>query len=133
MTQKRFQRTVVNARGNACLTTTALLALVVCQPAGLLAQSGAGSIQGSVQDLTGAALAGCAVHVVNQRTGVINDTSANASGFYSVPGLFAGNYTLTFSSPGMKKFQTSVALQDAQNAVINPKLTVGDVAEQITV
>ena len=46
--------------------------------------------------------------------------------------LFAGNYTVTFTAPGMKKYQTSVALQDAQNAVLNPKLTVGDVAEQVT-
>ena len=33
----------------------------------------------------------------------------------------------------MKKYQTVVALQDAQVAVLNPKLTVGDVAEQVTV
>jgi hypothetical protein len=102
-------------------------------PAGLVAQSGAGSIQGTVQDTTGAALPACSVHIVNQSTGVTNDTTANASGFYSVPGLFAGNYTLTFSAPGMKKYQTSVALQDAQNAIISPKLSVGDTAEQVTV
>src|SRR5205814_4837166 len=57
----------------------------------------------------------------------------NGSGFYSVPGLFAGNYTLTFSAPGMKKYQASLTLQDAQTAIINPKLTVGDIAEQVTV
>jgi hypothetical protein len=33
----------------------------------------------------------------------------------------------------MKKYQTVVALQDAQVAVINPRLTVGDVAEQVNV
>jgi hypothetical protein len=102
-------------------------------PAGLFAQSGAGSIQGTIQDVTSAAIAGCHVHVVNQGTGVSNNTVSNSSGFYSVPGLFAGNYTLTFTAPGMKKYQTVVALQDAQNAVVNPKLTVGDVAEQVTV
>src|SRR5258708_6204050 len=102
-------------------------------PAGLFAQSGAGSIQGTVQDTSSAAIVGCSVHVVNQGTGVVNDTTSNNSGFYSVPGLFAGSYTLTFSAPGMKKFQTVVALQDAQVAVLNPKLTVGDVAEQVTV
>src|SRR5229473_3603991 len=62
-------------------------------------------------------------------TGVL----AQSGGFYSVPGLFAGNYTLTFSAPGMKKYQTSLTLQDAQNAVLNPQLSVGDVAEQVTV
>ena len=102
-------------------------------PAGLLAQSGAGSIQGTVQDASSAAIPGCSVHVVNQATGVTNDTTSNASGFYAVPGLFAGNYTVTFSAAGMKKYQTVVALQDAQVAVLNPKLTVGDVTEQVTV
>jgi hypothetical protein len=111
----------------------AVLAGSLLLPSGLLAQSGAGSIQGTVQDATGAAIVGCSVHVVNQSTAVGNDTTSNNSGFYSVPGLFAGNYTVTFSAAGMKKYQTLVALQDAQVAVLNPKLTVGDVAEQVTV
>ena len=33
----------------------------------------------------------------------------------------------------MKKYQTVVTLQNAQVAVLNPKLTVGDVTEQVTV
>jgi len=113
--------------------SVAMLAASLILPAGLFAQSGAGSIQGTVQDASSAIVTGCPVHVVNQGTGVANDTTSNSSGFYSVPGLFAGTYTLTFSAPGMKKYQTVIALQDAQVAVINPKLTVGDVAEQVTV
>jgi hypothetical protein len=111
----------------------AMLAGSLLLPAGLFAQSGAGSIQGTVQDASSAIIAGCKVHVIKQGTGVANDTTSNSSGFYSLPGLFAGTYTLTFSAPGMKKYQTVIALQDAQVAVINPKLTVGDVAEQVTV
>jgi hypothetical protein len=112
---------------SAVLLTTWLL------PVALLGQSGAGSIQGTIQDATGAAISGCNVHISNQSTGVTTDSTANSTGFYSVQGLFAGNYTLTFRSPGMKRYQTSITLQDAQNAVINPKLSVGDVAEQVTV
>ncbi len=111
----------------------ARLAALLLLPAGLFAQSGAGSIQGTVQDASSASIVGCAVHVANQATGVTNDTTTNSSGFYSVPGLFAGNYTVTFTSPGMKKYQANVALQDAQVAVLSPKLTVGDVADQVTV
>ncbi|HZT37442.1 MAG TPA: carboxypeptidase-like regulatory domain-containing protein [Bryobacteraceae bacterium] len=111
----------------------ALLAASIFCPAAVLAQSGAGSIQGTVQDATAAAIPGCSVHVVNERTGVANDTTTNNTGFYTVPGLFAGNYTVTFSAPGMKKYQTTIALQNAQVAVLNATLTVGDVAEQVTV
>jgi hypothetical protein len=111
----------------------ALLAVSLLLPSGLFAQSGAGSIQGTVQDASSAILTDCAVHVVNQSTGVANDTKSNSAGFYSVPGLFAGTYTLTFTAPGMKKYQTVLKLQDAQVVVINPKLTVGEVTEQVTV
>ena len=112
---------------------TLTLAVALLVPVGLFAQSGAGSIQGSVQDASSAAIPGCAVHVANQSTGVVNDTVSNGSGFYSVPGLFAGSYTLTFTAPGMKKYQTNVTLQDAQVLTLNPKLSIGEVTEQVTV
>lgn len=108
------------------------VAICACSPM-IFAQSGAGSIQGTVQDATGAALVGSSVRVVNQKTGVSIETTSNSVGFYSVPGLFVGSYTLTFSAPGMKRFQTTFTLENAQSAIINPKLTVGDVAETVTV
>src|SRR5450755_1282685 len=111
----------------------ALLAASLLLPASALAQSGAGSIQGTVQDASSAAIPDCAVRLVNQATGVTNSATTNSSGFYAVPGLFAGSYTVTFSAAGMKKYQTVVALQDAQVAILNPKLTVGEVTEQVTV
>src|SRR5947208_7063852 len=118
---------------NANKICFALMAALLLLPTGLLAQSGAGSIQGTVQDSTLAAIPGCSVRAVNQATGVTNVTTANSSGFYSLPGLFAGNYTVTFSAPGMKQYQTVIVLLDAQVAVLNPKLTVGEVTEQVTV
>ena len=111
----------------------ALLAAALFQPTGIFAQSGAGSIQGTIQDVTAASLPGSTVNIVNDKTGVRNSTIANGIGFYSVQGLFSGSYTITFTAPGMKKYQTTFTLQDAQNAVLNPKLSVGDVAEQVTV
>jgi hypothetical protein len=122
-----------NLRASVFVASLLLVATSLCCPTAMLAQSGAGSIQGTVQDATSAALPGSSVHVVNQRTGVSYDTTANGVGFYSMPGLFAGNYTITFSAPGMKKYEISFTLQDAQNAIINPKLSVGDLAEQVTV
>lgn len=99
----------------------------------LRAQSGAGTIQGTVRDSTGASIPTCTVRAVNKATGVALDTTSNSGGFYAVQGLFAGEYTVTFSAPGMKKFQASVDLQNSQVAILDPKLSVGDVAEQVTV
>src|SRR6266480_6531967 len=120
-------------RWNVLAIFTAVLAGLVFQPMKLRAQSGAGSIQGTIQDATGAAVPGCPVHVVNQKTGVTTDTTSNEIGFYSVPGLFAGSYTITFSASGMKKYEANLTLQNAQVAIMSPKLSVGDVSEQVTV
>ncbi|WP_348269916.1 carboxypeptidase-like regulatory domain-containing protein [Edaphobacter paludis] len=109
-----------------------LLVLIV-STATLWAQSGIGSIQGTVQDSSGAAIPQVSVHVSNEATGVAVDTMSNAIGFYSVPSLFVGNYTITFIAPGMKKYQTSIALQVAQVAVINPSLSAGEVSQQVTI
>lgn len=114
-----------------CLLTTLLG--VLSAPHTAPAQSGAGAIQGTIQDATEAALPGATVHVVNSATGVATDTVANEVGFYSVRGLFAGTYTITYSAPGMNKYETTITLQNAQVAVLNPKLSVGQVTESVTV
>jgi hypothetical protein len=98
-----------------------------------LAQSGAGSIQGTIQDPTGAILPNVAVHAVKQDTGATFDTTSNGAGFYALQGLFTGKYTVTFTAAGMKGYQVTIELQDAQNAVINPQMTVGTVSEKVTV
>jgi hypothetical protein len=111
----------------------ALLVACMALPLTLSAQSGAGTIQGSVQDVTGAAIPNCAIHIVNQATQVVNDATSNGTGVYVVPGLFAGNYSVTFSAAGMKKYSTVVEMQNGKVVVLDPKLSVGDVAEQVTV
>ncbi|MBI4909089.1 MAG: carboxypeptidase regulatory-like domain-containing protein [Acidobacteria bacterium] len=119
-------------RWNIAVILAALLA-VLCAPAHLLAQSGAGTIQGTVQDATSAAIPGATIQALNQATGVAIDTTSNAGGFYAIKGLFAGTYTVTFSAPGMKKSESTVTLQNGQVLVFNRQLTVGEVSEKVTV
>ena len=112
----------------------ALLTLLVLLATGrVAAQSGAGSIQGTVEDATGAIIPGGKVDIVNVAKGTAIHSVANGTGFYSVPGLFAGDYKVTFSASGMKQYEVTISLQDAQNAVINPQLAVGATTEKITV
>ncbi len=110
-----------------------LLLCVLLAPLALFGQSGAGSIQGTVTDATGAVISGASIRVVNAGTGVVSTTTSNRVGFYQVPELFTATYKVTVSAPGMKTYTTSVELQVAQNAVINPVLTAGSVTQQITV
>jgi hypothetical protein len=97
------------------------------------AQSGAGSIQGTATDSTGAVIPGATISVVNHATNSNTDTKSNNVGFYQVPGLFTGSYTITVTAPGMKTYKTTLELQVAQNAVINPVMTAGAVTQQVEV
>jgi len=121
------------ARRNVLAARVAAVVGLLSWQASVWAQSGAGSIQGTIQDPTGAAVPACAVQVVNQKTGVTINSLSNEVGFYSVQGLFAASYTVTFTAPGMKKREVSLTLQNAQVAVLNSVLEVGDVSEQVTV
>jgi hypothetical protein len=102
-----------------------------CTPA--FAQSGAGSIQGTVKDATGAVIEGADVDVLNTATGVATDTKSNHTGFYQAPELFTGHYRLTVKAAGMKTYETSVELLVSQNAVINPKMVAGEVSQIVEV
>jgi hypothetical protein len=114
------------------LALVAAVALALCAPAAI-AQSGAGSIEGTVTDSTGAVIPNALIHVVNVATNVATDTKSNAVGFYQVPALFTGNYSVTVTAPGMKSYRTSIELLVAQSAVINPAMTAGAVTQQVEV
>src|SRR5689334_10307453 len=118
-------------RWNVSVALT-LLALL-CAPAGLRAQSGTGTIQGTLEDATSAAIPSASVQALNQAPGVVIDTATNAADFYAIKGLFAGTYTVTFSAPGMKRSESTVTLQNSQVLVFNRQLAVGDMAEKVTV
>jgi hypothetical protein len=98
-----------------------------------VAQSGASSIQGIVTDSTGAVIPGAVVHVVNDAAGTAVDTKTNGVGFYQLPGLNTGHYTLTSTAPGMKTYKTAIVLLSDQHTIINPTLSAGAVTEQVEV
>ncbi|MFN7925955.1 MAG: TonB-dependent receptor [Bryobacteraceae bacterium] len=99
----------------------------------LLAQSGAGTIQGTVQDATSSAIPAASVQAFNQATGVAIETTSNANGFYAIKGLTAGTYKVSFSAPGMKTSENNVTLQNGQVLVLNRQLSIGEVSEKVTV
>lgn len=110
---------------------TVMLIMANAHPAS--AQSGAGSIQGTVQDATHAVISGASIHVINTATGVVSTTTSNKVGFYQVPGLFTGRYRVTVTTPGMKTYTTLIDLLVSQDAVINPVMTPGSVTQHVVV
>lgn len=106
---------------------------VMMYGASAFAQSGAGSIKGTVTDSTGAFMPNALVHVVNQATAGAFDTKTNGVGFYQVPGLFTGTYVITITAPGMQTDKRTLDLLVDQNAVINSTLAAGSVTQKVEV
>jgi len=93
-----------------------------------------GSIQGYAQDDSGAVLPGVGIEVANEDTGSNRSAFTNAEGFYTVPLLQPGTYTITATLEGMQTMQRAgVALLTGQVLDVNFEMGVETVTEAITV
>ncbi|HZT28881.1 MAG TPA: carboxypeptidase regulatory-like domain-containing protein [Bryobacteraceae bacterium] len=109
-------------------------ALLVLLPGGLFAQAVSGTILGSVQDASGAAIPGASVTLVNADTGLTRTVATNASGDYDAPSLPPGIYNVSAEMKGFKKVSLAgIRLNVDQKARVDLKLEVGDLTESIQV
>ena len=98
------------------------------------AQSNTGSILGTVQDDTGAAIPGASIVIRNTGTGETRTVTSDSSGVYNVPNLQIGHYSITISHDGFTSTQIAdTELQVAQRATINPTLHVGAISDKVEV
>src|SRR5919206_2125473 len=112
----------------------ALALVAAAVPAAAQSQAINGSIEGTVRDNTGAILPGVTVTVTNTDTGAQRVVVTNDEGVYRAPLLPLGTYQVAAELQGFKKFeQQGVSLSAGQTALINVSLSVGNVAETITV
>jgi hypothetical protein len=92
------------------------------------------SIEGTVVDDQGAVLPGVTVTVTNLDTGDTRIVVTNENGLYRAPLLPLGSYRVNAELQGFKRFeQTGIALSAGRTAVIDITLSVGAIAETITV
>jgi hypothetical protein len=112
----------------------ALLLLSPALPASAQSQAVNGTIEGIVKDTSGAALPGVTVTVTNTDTGAQRIVLSGEEGTYRAPLLPLGRYDVIAELQGFKKFeQKGITLSAGQTALINVTLSVGSVAETITV
>ena len=96
--------------------------------------AGAGSIQGSVADATGAVIPNATVTVTNTATQVKHNAVTGGSGLYSFPNLDVGTYTLEVAAPGFEHYsQSNVVLEVGSSIAINVPMTVGRTDQKIEV
>ena len=101
-----------------------------------LAQSQAvnGTIEGTITDQSGAAVPGVSVTVTNVDTGDSRVVVSNEAGVYRAPLLPLGRYRVSAELTGFRKFeQQGLTLSAGQSAIINISLSVGNLAEAVTV
>ncbi len=112
-----------------------LLLLSIGLLVGVQAQSSTtGNITGTVRDPQGAAVAKADVILVEEKTGATRTVHTNDDGFYNVPSLPAGVYTISSAPTGFKKtIATGVELHVNENKTVNLDLQVGQVTETVTV
>jgi len=93
-----------------------------------------GSISGTVRDPQGAAIPKAEVTVTEEATNATRTVTANDEGFYSIPSLPVGRYTLSTSPSGFKKTVNSgVELHIADRLNVDLNLEVGAMSETMTV
>src|SRR5213592_4335550 len=114
-----------------------LIALAVLVLLGqMFAQGGAtGAITGTVQDPSGAVVAGAEVRIVNQDTGVLTRTTkTDGNGSFTATLLPVGTYTLSVTSPGFQEAKfTDIAVRITETTRMEAKLRPVAVQEKIEV
>ncbi len=102
--------------------------------AAVSAQTSDGSLQGTITDPSGAAVAGATVEARNMDTGITATTSSSSAGIYVFADLAPGRYSVTVKAPGMKTFeQNGVSVTTGSTATLDIALQVGSYNEQVVV
>jgi hypothetical protein len=91
------------------------------------------SIQGIVQDPTGAGIAKASIQLVNTATGVTTVTTSDPGGNYRFVSLAPGGYKLTVEASGFAKAEANVTLLTEQNLNLPITVKVGSVSESVVV
>jgi hypothetical protein len=107
--------------------------LFVC-PLTVFPQQETATITGEVKDASGAVVPKVTITLTNVGTNISIKTETNDQGFYTVPSLRPGEYTVTAEKSGFNKtMRTRITLQVAQFARIDITLQTGQVSEVIEV
>lgn len=92
------------------------------------------TVQGEARDPSNAVIPGAAVTVKNVTTGVSFSSTTNGTGFYSVPGLNPGTYSVEMKAPGFETaIRESLVLDVNQVARVDFTLKPGVVSQTVQV
>lgn len=111
-----------------------LLICVLLASQVVYAQQTLGSMNGTVMDISGAAISGSTVTVVSEQTGLTRSTASQKNGYWEILNLPVGTYRVTVTQ---QNFDTAeypgITVQEARATTVNASLKPGKVSESVTV
>jgi hypothetical protein len=111
-----------------------LLMFLACVPVHAAAQVTTGTLAGRILDSAGGVLPGVTITARQTGTGLQRVTTSDAQGRYTMAALPPGSYEIRAELPGFRALvRSGITLTIAQTAVVDLTMTVGGVAEQVTV
>ena len=112
----------------------ALSATLLASAGFLAAQVNKSNLTGVVRDGSAAAVPRVTIKLINSQTGAVRTEASDSSGFYRFTLVDRGTYRMEAEHAGFKRFrQDVVELQTGETTTIDIALTLGEVAESITV
>lgn len=102
--------------------------------ASAFAQFDTGQIAGFVRDPSQSVIAGATIVARNENTGEQRSVQSNASGYYVMPNLIVGTYSLSAEANGFKKaVQTGISLSSSMRLSVDLELSVGSITETVEI
>jgi hypothetical protein len=98
------------------------------------AQQTLGSLNGTILDVSGAAVSGVVVTATDAEINVSRTTKTQSNGFFQIFNLPIGTYTIKAEHPGFDVTEESgIAVQEASARTVNISLKVGQVSTSVEV
>jgi hypothetical protein len=111
-----------------------LVAIGLIAAVPVVAQSGRGTLTGTVKDANGAVIPGAAVDLKETSTGSGYSTKSNGEGLFTFNELPPGSYALTVTAQGFETFtQSGIVVEVASTSTVNAALKVGSESATVSV
>ncbi len=99
----------------------------------LHAQVAGATLTGTITDAQGGAVVGAKVSARNGATGVVSETTTNASGAYNIVNLIPADYEVSISSPGFSTAVSKVTLTVGAKQELSLSLKVGEISQTVEI
>jgi hypothetical protein len=115
------------------IAVTALVCSACILGGAVVSAQSTGTLQGGVTDSQGGVMPGVSITIRNTATGVERSVVSGSAGEYVAASLAPGHYEIVAHVEGFTDQKREVDLGVAQTAVVNVKMNVGTLAENVTV